>query len=118
VPHLLSTSPGRRYTVGEQLAAQMAKQGRLVKNVVVECGFVPFIDGKGQAVISLYVKHTFLVTLALTNLILAIQTPVVLCILQEETSALIGSDCWCPAIATSSRDMCVIIYDQRDHTVS
>ena len=73
MPHLLSTSSGRRYTVEEQLAAQMAKQRRLVKNVVVECGFVPFIDGKGQGLISVYVKHTFLVPLGLTTLILELQ---------------------------------------------
>lgn len=87
MPHLLSTSSGRRYTVEEQLAAQMAKQRRLVKNVVVECGFVPFIDGKGQTVMSVYVKHTFVVPLGLTTLILEIQTPVFLCFLKEETSA-------------------------------
>lgn len=86
MPHLLSTSSGRRSTVEEQLAAQMAKQRRLVKNVVAECGFVPFIDGKGQIAISVYVKHTFLVPLGLTTLILEIQTPA-LCFLKEETSA-------------------------------
>lgn len=67
MPHLLSASSGRRYTVGEQLAAQMAQQRRLVKNAVMECGFVPFIDGKGQIVISVYVKHTFLVPLGFDN---------------------------------------------------
>lgn len=41
MPHLLSASSGRRRTV-EQLAAQMAKEGRLVKNVVVECGVCAF----------------------------------------------------------------------------
>lgn len=65
----------------------MAKQRRLVKNVVVECGFVPFIDGKGQTVMSVYVKHTFVVPLGLITLILEIQTPVFLCFLKEETSA-------------------------------
>lgn len=45
----------------------MAQQRRLVKNVVMECGFVPFIDGKGQIVISIYVKHTFLVPLGFDN---------------------------------------------------
>lgn len=84
MPHLLSTSSSRRYTVEEQLAAQMAKQ-RLVKNVVVECGFVLFIDGKGQTVTSLYVKHTFLVPSGLTTLILEIQAPVTLRFLKEET---------------------------------
>lgn len=67
MPHLLSASSGRRYTVEEQLAAQMAQQRSLVKNVVMECGFVPFIDGKGQIVISVYVKHTFLVPLGFDN---------------------------------------------------
>lgn len=67
MPHLLSASSGRRYTVEEQLAAQMAQQRRLVKNVAMECGFVPFIDGKGQIVISVYVKRTFLVPLGFDN---------------------------------------------------
>lgn len=90
MPHLLSTSLSRRYTAEEQLAAQMAKRRRLVKNVVVECGFVPFIDGKGHTVTSLYVKHTFLVPSGLTTLILEIQTPVTLCFLKEETFAAHG----------------------------
>lgn len=67
MPHLLSASSGRRYTVEEQLAAQMAQQRRLVKNAVLECGFVPFIDGKGQIVISVYVKRTFVVLLGFDN---------------------------------------------------
>lgn len=100
MPHLLSTSSGRRCTVEEQLAAQMAKQRRLVKNVVVECGFAPFIDGEGQIVVSVYVKHTVLVPLGLTVLILEIQTPVILFFLKEETSQLTGTH-WCfPTIAT------------------
>lgn len=99
MPHLLSTSSGRGCTVEEQLAAQMAKQRRLVKNGVVECGFVPFVDGKGQIVISVYVKHTVLVPLGLT-LILEIQTTVTLLFLKEETSQLTRSHWWFPTIAT------------------
>lgn len=70
MPHLLSTSSGRRYTVEEQLVAQMAKQRRLVKNLVMERGLVPFTDGKGQIVISVNVKPILLVTSGLTTLIL------------------------------------------------